>query len=268
MDPTEPVGTIPPLPDAATPPSAAVTPPGQEGYEPPVQQAAPDAAGTPPTDTGTTEPPIDWQAQARQEAAARQAAERQNAEIQQMLQQAAYEAQEQQARQESENRRAQMYQMAQGMDSQSATEFIRRFEDQERASLHQTVQAIRQQAQQQTYAAVARVAAPLYAQDLAKQHNLPPEYAEELAQLPPDLMDRMLPSIKQRAARDRAIYTELQNLKRDQNAAQMQATGAYTVGGGTGVPVTATSRITPGSPDYDSKEHLRQIFADNGVAVG
>lgn len=268
-NPTAPVGTTAPLPDAAPPPTAAVPFPGQGAGEPPGPQGAPDAAVAPSTDAGppTPETAVDWEAAARHEQAARIQAEQQNEQVRQMLQQAALEAQEHQARQASEDRRAQMYQMAQGMDAHSAAEFIRRFEDQERAALHQTVQSVRQQAQQQTYAVAARIAAPLYAQDLARQHGLPPEYAEELAQMPPEYMDRMLPSIKQRAARDQAIRAELQNLKRDQQAAQMQATGAYTVGGGTGIPATASSRVTPGSPDYDSKEHLRQLFADSGVPI-
>lgn len=176
-------------------------------------------------------------------------------ELRQLQEAAQRQAAEQQIRQAAQSRIDMAYQMARDMEPEQALDYVRRVEDQERAGAYAQIQSIQQQAQRQVYEAVSHVAAPLYAQNLARQMGLPQEYAERLAMIPPQQMDTYAPVLKREydnaQAQDRRYQELLQRfdqLQRSQQAAAINQSGIGNVSSTTGVPVSREAgEFVPGS---------------------
>lgn len=240
-----------PTPEAVTPPIA--------------DMGAPDAAASPSSTTPVPPSPPTPQFTAEQ-VAQWQRESQQFAQLQQELRQFAADQQRAQAeanaQRESDERVASIYTQAANMEPEAGFAFVRQQTGLEMARLRGEVQRIQQQSQQQMYAAVAQVAAPLYAQELAKKHGLPAEYAERLAMLPPQQMDAFLPVLQREHQQNQQIQQQLQGalaqidqLKRSQQAGALAGQGVQT-GAGAGVsPVSAN----PGNVSAGSRDHLLSL---------
>lgn len=240
-----------------------------------IQQGAPDAAATPLEPTGSSSPsssaapalPYTLEQIQQLEARARQF-DQVTQELTQLARQQEQSTREQAAATEAENRLNQAYQLAERMEPPEALTFLRNFQTQERARYEGQMRQIRTESEQQAMQMVAQVAAPLYAQDLAKQHGLPPEYAQRLAMLPPQQMDIYVPVLKREHEASLAtqnqlkqVLAELDQLKRNGQAQALATSGAHD-GGNAGV-----SPVLPGTngqgPVPGSREHL---LSQPGVA--
>lgn len=236
--------------DAASAPAAAqgtvgsepqVTP-GQDGSAP----SAPAAAEAPPRQS---QPPVDttdYRAIVQQMAPRVQQYEQAFGELRQMVAAAQQQQQEQAAQTAAQARLDSIYRLAETMPPEDAIKFIRQSEDTERANYHRQINEIRQQAQMQVYQTAATFAAPMYADHLGQQHQLPAEYVQRLRMLPPQQMDAYVPVLQAEYAKDlarqrdhQALLAQLDQLQRSQQADAMATSGAHT-GGDTGVP-TGTS---------------------------
>lgn len=206
----------------------------------------PDAAAASATPQ-TQAPPadaVDYRAIVEQMAPRYQQYEQAFTELRGMMAQAEQQRQEQEARTAAQQRIDRAYQLAETMPPEDGYRHIRQSEDMERANLLNQINAIRQQAQQQTWQVASVFAAPLYADELGRQHNLPPDMIQRLKMIgDPRQMDSYVPAMKaelaqrhQQDAKYQSLLTQLDQLQRTQQANAAQATGAHTVGNG-GAPV-------------------------------
>ena len=258
---TTPSAAVSPAPIGEATPPVAGTPPPQAVPQPAVSGQAPPQAGTPlePSPEGTGQPPgasptppVDWEARAR---ALEQQQRQRDQQLQQVIAAAQREQAEQQERQASEQRRQETYQLARTMDPDRAFDYIQNFENQERARLANRIQEVQQMSRQQLEATVQQVAAPLYADHLAKQHNLPPDLHQQLRSVPGPMMDVILPTLVSAAQVREQAKAQFQQQQLTQQAHQMQQTGAYTVGGvhapsGGSAPPRPTPRRQRDQDDY------------------
>lgn len=250
MTVSSPIVNAPSVPAAAPGPQAPahaqpVPSPLQapEAQPRPVPQGAPvqsqEPTPAPQAQPEPQAPPVDWEANARQ-------AQAQLTAVQQQIAQAARQAQMQQAEQQeasaAEQRRQMTYAQAQMMDPAQGFQFIQQYENSERVRQQQRAAMTMQQRDAEYRAMVARVAAPQYAEELAGQHKLPADLAAELRQMPGELMDAMAPRLAAIARARETSMNQLQQQNLSQQAAAMQATGAYTTGGLNPAPGIANSQ--------------------------
>jgi hypothetical protein len=215
----------------------------------PIQEEVPSAAAAPSTDSESQalEPAYSAPQQPDPTQAKLQQYEQAFSELQRLAAQAEQQRQEQQVAETFRSRRDQIYENARNLalSPEDQMAYIRRHEDQEMAILQGAVGQIRQQAEQEKFRAVAAVAAPQYAAHLASQHRLPAEYAQRLAMLPPQQMDSYVPVLvqeyQQRAQQEQRyneVLTQLDQLRRSQQAGVMVASGAHTVTNATPTPAS------------------------------
>jgi hypothetical protein len=191
-------------------------------------------------------PPVDWEAQARAAQAEAQAAKAQAAQIQQQIAQAVdmqrRQNEEHQFKTQAQTQLDQAYAMAEQMDPDRAFKYVRQAEDQFRSQMSARQQQAQQEMQNQFAQQIHRLAAPQYAQELARRHNLPADLAAQLTPLPPQIMDSVAPSLAAAArAREQAAATQRQ-AQLTQQAQQMQQSGAYQVGGVVASAPTASAQ--------------------------
>jgi hypothetical protein len=238
------------------PQSMAVNP----APEPAPVVSAPVPGSEPPAPVAAQPPAIDPRAYEEGQRAKRQLEELQN-QIRTEFAAAQARQEQEQAQNQLKSQREQIYQNASTLyadDPVKAMEYIRRNEDTVLAQALGRVEQVRQQMTQQTQAMLMQVAAPLYAQDLARQHNLLPEYAQQLASYPPQMIDQMLPMVKQAQAQEIARKSEIEQMRaqleqftRSTQAAAVQQTGAHELSGTGASPVPPTTgQIEPGSLDH------------------
>lgn len=246
-------------PESAAQPFGSNPPAPEPVQSAPAPEAAPDSAASPQA-TPAPAPVIPPEYQQAMEKA------RQLDQVQAELQRLAADAQRQQAYQQAQqqfqSQRDQIYQVASGMTPEDGHAYIRRQEDQLHAAHLTRMQQIEQQAEQRMMAAVAQVAAPLYAQEIAKKNGLPPEYADRLAMLNPQQMDAYLPVIKREFEAQQATAKQLADLKSqlDQFTRSQQASQAAQ--SPTGVATGAGSQPSYGAngPTPGSREHLMSLL--------
>ncbi len=187
-------------------------------------------------------------------------------QVEQAARQAEQQRQEEAAQAQFRSRRDTIYDTANRMPPEDAFQYIRRNEDQEIANLYNQIGQIRQASQQQAYQAVRQVSGPLYAQHLADTHQLPKEYAQRLAMLPPEQMDGYLPVLKQEYQRStqqqhqadqryQDLLQRFDQLSRTQQAQGLMASGAHTVTTETSAPAAVVqpmaypNTVNPGSAE-------------------
>lgn len=248
---TEPVAA----PIEANPTPASVTPSTPTpAVDQPVVGGAPIAAvpQTEPSQPGAAPPPpVDWEAQAKAAQAEARAAQAQQAAIQRQIQDAIEqqrrENEELQFRSHAQQELDQAYAIANQMmdtDPAKATAYIRQAEERHRVQVVQRAEQQRIAAEQRYAQQFHQLAGPMYAQKLAADHRLPPDLAEQLKGIPPQLMDTVAPSLAAAArAREQAAEVARQQ-QLSQQAAQMQQSGAHSVGG-----VVASAPSAPHSPN-------------------
>lgn len=270
------------LPGAVAPPSAVV--PADSGFgtpslgTPQVPSAVSPIEGAPPIPVGvapdapaspSSSAQVDLQAlqdQARRYQQIAPEYEQQKQAIDQIRQAmalAAQQAREHEAAQAAQSRIDQAYDFAKNLSVEDGLAYVRRNEDAERASLRQEMQRIRQDGQMQTQAMFERLAAPVYARDLAKQHNLPPHLAERLEGLGDGkLMDAYLPTLlaehKSHQTLEQKLQTalsQIDQLTRGQQAAVLAANGAHVPSGVGVLPVLPNGQ----QPEAGSDAHLLSI---------
>lgn len=219
------------VPAATTPIPQAVTPVPGAG-QPVIDGQAPAAAAVPPgVPAVLPTPPVDWEARARQVEAERNAERAQIAQGIAQLREQQVVAQEQAAYgQRLQMAKSQAQQIGES-DPARAVEYMERFYEGERMSAAQAQQQREMARQAQFRQTIEQIAAPQYAEHLARQYNLPADYAELLKQVPGSQMDQVAPAYA-RAAQERAqLQAMLQQQNLSNQANQMQASGAYTAGG-------------------------------------
>lgn len=186
------------------------------------------------------------------------------AQVQQLMAVAQEQAAESDAAQARQTRLGQARQVATNLDHDAALDYMARFHEQEIGQERAARAQQQQQAQWQQQAMIERVTAPLYAQHLATQHGLPPEYAQRLGMLPDGRqMDAYLPVLKreheaaQRQATEMAtLRTQLDQFNRSLQANALAQNGAH-VPSGVGVMPTMSQQMNGIEPGSDP--HLLSI---------
>lgn len=263
-------------PEQQTSPSGGEFQP-QGGVPPVVEttQGAPVTAASPPESNAGQGQSAQASAYSEDDIRRWQQAERERNQIVQELQTLAAQQQRQQEDQryqsEVQARLQTAYQTAENMEPTQAIEYIRRAEEHERALLAGRIRETEQQYEQRMMQTLAQVTAPLYAQELAKQNGLPPEYAERLAALNPYQMDHYVPVLKREYEQTKAVQDQLKTVlarleqyERNNQAEQLADSGVHTPGG-TGASPAATgngnANLDRGSREYLlSKPGVAQLF--------
>ncbi len=258
-------GVASPVAPDATPASPPLNPPrfvpiNADSSAPVETSSTPDAPASTPSTPSAPETPTAPRHDDDPRLQKLQEYERAFADLQQMALQAEQQRREQEAERTFQSRRESIYETARNLalSPEDQLAYIRRHEDQEVANLRAEVQRVRQEAEQQKYAAVAQIAGPMYAQNLARQHQLPDEYAQRLAMLPPQQMDHYLPVLvqeyqqrQQQEQRYNEVLQQLDQLRRSQQAGAIAATGAHTVTNATPTPSSVQEyQVEAGSRDH------------------
>lgn len=232
----------PPAPTAAAPTPSPAAEPQPAAPEQPVVQ-------TPPID------PVQHQLFA-QKAAERDQIVR---ELQQLERQRQQQAEEQRVTDDLARRREMIYQTAKNLPPEEMETYIRNQENLVVADLIGRVQQTRQQMAAEAQQMLMQVSAPLYAQHLAQQHQLLPEFAQQLAAFPPQQIDQMVPIIlnaqRQELARRAEVdqlRAQIEQFQRSQGAQAQVETGVHELSGAGGSPVVAPGegQYQPGSIDH------------------
>lgn len=281
MDSQQRPSAFAPLPAAGTTsafpglqPDSVVTPPqaDQQG-----QQPAPGTAAEPQGQQAQT-PPQPEQAQTPQynpteierlrQAAAR-GAQLEN-EVRAFAATTARAQREQQEFQRVQSMREQIYQVARTtMEPAAGMDYIRQAEDRLHAEHLGRMRQIEQEAERDKWMAVSQVAAPLYAQQLAREHDLPTDMMERLNMMAPQQMDAQLPLLlREKASRleqDRKtaeLQSQIDQLIRAQAANDQAQSGAHEMGGAGASPIPSQQgEYRPGSLDHlMSMPGMRDIF--------
>jgi hypothetical protein len=220
------------------------------------QSGAPVASETPQS---PAEPQVDYLGLWNQAAPRLQQYEQAFGQLQSMMAQAQQQAEEQAARTEAQSRIDRIYQLAETMPPEDSLRFIRQSEDQERANLFHQINTIRQRSEQEKWQVASQIAAPLYAVELGKQHQLPQDMIDRLQMMPPQQMDAYVPVLKaelaqrtKQQAEYQALLSQMNQLKLSQQANAMAATGAHN--GGTGGAPLVTNAA--GTFEAGSRDHL------------
>lgn len=181
-------------------------------------------------------------------------------ELQQLAVQQQRTQQEEAFKTEVQQRLEVAYRAAENMEPTQAIEHIKRAEEFERSRLAGRIRETEQQAEQRMMATLAQVTAPLYAQQLAKDNGLPPEYAERLAALNPYQMDQYVPVLKReyestKSVQDqlKSVLAKLEQYERSNQADQLAENGP-TLGGSGAAP--ASNRDGSNGLDKSSREYL------------
>lgn len=183
-------------------------------------------------------------------------------ELRQHLAQAQQQQAESEARTAVQQRLDRAKQLFDTMPPEDGGRFLAQSYEQEMASLYGEIQRERQRAQQQVYQVAAQLSAPVYAEEVGRQHNLPADMVQRLRLMDPRLMDAQVPMLKaelaQRQEQDRkhqALLAQIDQLQRSQQAQAIADGGAHTVGNGGSPSFTSPD----GTTRDGSNAHLMRI---------